>query len=53
MARHVAEGLGLADLVVMHHGAIVYDFAQDEMLFHNELTKETALEVIQDDARAA
>ena len=45
--EHVAEGLGLSDLVIMHHGAIVYDFVQGEMLFHNELTKETALEVIQ------
>ncbi len=44
--EHVAEGLGLGDLVIMHHGAIVYDFVRGEMLFHNELTKETALEVI-------
>ena len=46
MARQVAQGLGLADLVIMHHGAIVYDFVKDKVLFHNELTKETTLEVI-------
>ena len=45
--KHVAEGLGISDLVIMHHGAIVYDFVADEMRFHTELTKETALDVIQ------
>ena len=30
----------------MHHGAIVYDFVADKVLFHTELTRETTLKVI-------
>lgn len=44
--KHVAEGLDVSDLVIMHHGAIVYDFIADAMHFHTELTAETALGAI-------